>query len=410
MITHTLGDMIMTNFAKLERQHIVNKQIHNFVNTPPEARAGLCTFGVELEFQSDERDEDAIEQEIQDYVNNADPLDYVGDQDLNDTWRNCNEYIIILKLWSGFRGDVEEFFDDHDWFNCSYEDVMERIYDSAREYVEENCACNDSHNVTSQYEVIDDQSVTGGEVRTEGGYQYDDFLEAAGEIISDISDGGGYVDSDCSAHIHVKLGDIHHLYGKRLHRFIMEYLVLNRERLPQAVQNRLYRGGNRWIEPHVANGNDKYQWVHFHCQGTIEFRLFGNIDDVRDIKTCTDLALAALAYAYERRINEGEFELTTDYALELARCGTTEDYGLFDAPGQQYAKPAGPPAIVNIDYWTHERTIIYDADFSPQPDYVPTFLDACIKRRNRQLTEGLTAIGLKRDTWVDLNWEGYNVA
>jgi hypothetical protein len=335
----------MKTIAQLNRENIVNKQIHNFLNTSPSARTGLCTFGVEIEFQAENSSNK--EAEIESYCENADPLDYIGEYDLSSEWNKIdNSWRIIAALWAGYdEGDFEDFLDRNNWFTCSYEDVMDRIRESAEEYINENCEC---HDICTEYELVDDQSVSGGEVRTRGGVSFDELIVASDHILDDIESGGGEIDDECSAHIHVKLGDIHHRFGEgNLHRHIMEYLVLHREELPERVLSRLAGGGNRWIVPSVTH-NDKYQWVHFHRQGTIEFRLFGNIDDSDDIETCARLAVAALAYAYEQLIERGEFQLTKEYITEFSKREFTEDWGLFD-PAHQYTAPIGPHPVRDIN-------------------------------------------------------------
>jgi len=166
-------------------------------------------------------------------------------------------------------------------------------------------------------EIVGDQSVSGKELRTIGGLDRHEFANATKAIFDGIEDSDHYVDRDCSAHIHIKLGDIRHYYGDgKLHNAIMEYLIFNLDRLPKSVQQRLKSGGNRWIKPYMDN--NKYRWVNFHDQGTIEFRLFGNIDNADDLFQCQQIALESLAYGYQVRFGDYERALSNNDLVILA--------------------------------------------------------------------------------------------
>lgn len=152
-------------------------------------------------------------------------------------------------------------------------------------------------------EIVEDQSISGQEIRTIGGKTYEDTIEIAKYVFDEIKASDHYIDKDCSCHVHVKLGDIKHYFGDgNLHAAIMEYFALNMHRLPESVQERLNQGGNRWIEPKCSSG--KYRWVNFHGQGTIEFRLFGNVDNIDDFVKCIDLAIESLSYGYQIRFGD----------------------------------------------------------------------------------------------------------
>lgn len=187
-------------------------------------------------------------------------------------------------------GDIE------DWSDYEY-DVDDLKNDYAELWAKYD-PCIADEEVTTEYEHVGDCSVSGGEVRTRGGLDYIEFRHASRTILNDINRAStAYVDENCSAHLHLKLGDIRHYYGKGiLHGLILEYFYFNFHRLPESVKTRLKDGGNRHIRPNLESG--KYNWVRFHPQGTIEFRLFGNIDDHTDFEICIDMAIEALAYAY----------------------------------------------------------------------------------------------------------------
>lgn len=155
----------------------------------------------------------------------------------------------------------------------------------------------------SDVEIVSDQSVSGQECRTIGGLNYNSLVSSANSIFDAINSSEHYIDTDCSAHLHIKLGDIEHYFGNgNVHNAMMEYIAFNFDRLPKSVQKRLHQGGNRWIS---LNFHDtKYSWIHFHGQGTIEFRLFGNIDNTDDLLQCVKVATEALAYGYQVRFKD----------------------------------------------------------------------------------------------------------
>lgn len=165
------------------------------------------------------------------------------------------------------------------------------------------CECDGGNrcNEPEGTEYDTDQSVSGGELRTVGAFSYSDLLRTGKQMLDSIADVNGvYTDKSCSAHLHVQLGSIKHYFGEgNLHRCIMEYLALNMHLMPECVLQRLEGGGNRHIKPQFVH--DKFSWVHFHGQGTIEFRLFGNITDIDDLERCMQIACDALAYAYRMR-------------------------------------------------------------------------------------------------------------
>lgn len=194
---------------------------------------------------------------------------------------------------------VRDSIDDSDY----YYPISEIVRDNPRLFRAE------IDNEHDDVEVVSDQSVSGVELRTMGGLGQDAFKGSIESILESIEDSEHYIDKDCSAHMHIKLGDIKHYYGNgKLHGAIMEYLAFSFDRLPVPVQDRLKCGGNRWIKPNCHDS--KYTWVRFHPQGTIEFRLFGNLSELEDILTCQKIALEALAYGYQVRFGDYERALS----------------------------------------------------------------------------------------------------
>lgn len=208
----------------------------------------------------------------------------------------------LLERWGVLENFIEHIIDrilcddcDTDYVDLDYD------YEYDRDTLEEeHCDCRiDEPN--GDWESDTDQSVSGGEIRTVGGQSAEYMLSGAADVFGDIENSVRYyTDKNCSAHIHVKLGDISHFYGKGvLHRALMEYILFNLHLLPNEVQARLHEGGNRHIRPQLRD--KKFSWVRFHPQGTIEFRLFGNVSCEESLTRCVEFAVDALAYAYRIR-------------------------------------------------------------------------------------------------------------
>jgi hypothetical protein len=91
--------------------------------------------------------------------------------------------------------------------------------------------------------------------------------------------------------------DVEHKYGSRLQHAMMTYIARNMHRVPASVRE-------RWADPQALTfcavhlANPKYSFIHWHHQGTIEFRCFGNVQNATDAETCLTLAIEALRYGY----------------------------------------------------------------------------------------------------------------
>lgn len=156
-------------------------------------------------------------------------------------------------------------------------------------------------NLPDTMEVVDDGSVRGFEFRTKGGLKLDEFNEAAEHIFG--SEYNHTIDSRCSFHIHLRLGDIKHTFSRAKQQQMIKYLVSNMDRLPESVQKRWNdRDAIGFFDP--AKQHQKYSFINFHEQGTMEFRCFGNIDNVEDAKICLRMSVEALRYAYTNKQKE----------------------------------------------------------------------------------------------------------
>lgn len=112
------------------------------------------------------------------------------------------------------------------------------------------------------------------------------------------------IDEGCSFHIHLSVPGINHAYGPMLQCHMMEYLLLNVDRVPEDVQNR-WGSETDYFKPLIQA--DKYSFVHFHenCR-TWEFRCFGNVQNAKDGRRCLKLAVEALQYAYKVSLGMAE--------------------------------------------------------------------------------------------------------
>lgn len=150
-----------------------------------------------------------------------------------------------------------------------------------------------------------DQSVNGPEIRTRGGLSVQSFMKALKSVVSEELD----VDEGCSFHIHLSIPGVRHSYGRNLQAAIMDYFLSNISRLPECVRTRLESEAVRFFEFHLSQ--EKFRFVHWHPQGTIEFRLFGNVDNYKDGMKCLLEAVRALQHAYKVvHLKQGKLNLS----------------------------------------------------------------------------------------------------
>lgn len=213
------------------------------------------------------------------------------------------------------------------WYDGSQEESYEYCQDGDYQLPLETVLANhpemrpvgsEIHIDTEKLETVEDQSVSGVEIRTIGGLRFDDTVKQAEIVFKAIDDTEHYIDKGCSCHIHVQLNDdlaVNHYFGDgKLHAAIMEYYLWSIDRMPVSVQERIIEG-HRHIEPGI-DGNGKFQWVHFHPQGTIEHRLFGNVSNAEDLKQCLILTSEAMAYGYQVRFSDYDRSLTDSVLTE----------------------------------------------------------------------------------------------
>jgi hypothetical protein len=144
----------------------------------------------------------------------------------------------------------------------------------------------------------EDQSVSGGEIRTVGGLTPSNFVKTA-RVLLDKNE--FTIDTGCSFHIHLSVPGVKHRYGSELQGEITAYLLENAHRMTEELVDRLHSDPRRKFAC-IQISEDKFTAVHYHSQGTWEFRLFGNVSTKESANRALVLAVEALQHAYRVRL------------------------------------------------------------------------------------------------------------
>lgn len=158
------------------------------------------------------------------------------------------------------------------------------------------------------FEIVEDCTVTGGEIRTIGPRtmkQFSDSVKAAYKNQIEVDD-------RCSFHIHMsiaEMGEMQSMFttkGKAssinearelflLH--LREGLLSQINRVPATVLKRWSNAG--WRESYFPLGisSTGRSFVSFSRHGTIEFRCFGNVENEKDAMSCLLIAARAMRFA-----------------------------------------------------------------------------------------------------------------
>lgn len=158
-------------------------------------------------------------------------------------------------------------------------------------------------------DIGNDTSVGGFEFRTVGGLEINAFLKAAEEVFK-LSHS---IDEKCSFHIHLQAKGIEHEYGQVMQRLLMSYILENQHLVPSSVKDRWnFHDQEQLLEyfrPMIST--DKYTFVNFNSSySTWEFRSFGNIKTMAEVRACVHLVAKAMRYAY--RVKTGLEPAITD--------------------------------------------------------------------------------------------------
>ena len=239
------------------------------------------------------------------------------------TWKNFLD-VNNIKKWEdlveqGFmeRGAltlISDLFYDHFDLNDSSEYEDEDPDDVCDEFLTKYFNINN-------VEVVTDESVDGFEFRTIGGLKPSEFQTALKDVFTLRHE----IDTRCSFHIHLKVGDIKHTFDRGLRQSMIQFLFMNSDRLPESVRDRWSNSNaNYFFEP--DQGSDKFNFINFHKRNsTIEFRCFGNLNHFEDAMICLNLAIDALRYGYSQNdlsyISDSKWN---DKAKEAMEEGDTE--------------------------------------------------------------------------------------
>lgn len=152
-------------------------------------------------------------------------------------------------------------------------------------------------------EYHNDSSVRGGELVTVGGHSMEVALAKFEAILAAGKFG---VDAGCSFHIHVKSPEITRLRNEGdQHIYQAEaslFLLLHFDKWPKRVQKRFFLKRNFF---HYSFDRDKFRSIRVHPQGTMEYRLWGNVASLEDARRCMELTEAAHVHALQAISGDG---------------------------------------------------------------------------------------------------------
>jgi hypothetical protein len=283
----------------------------------------LLTTGFELEFQDDddsgEIDWDAYHEAECDAWCNEDPEDYIDDC--------CDkaQYRILSDLIHGHGLP----YDQYKSFHRRLEEIEESARESFEESYRDNCDMDEfrvsdkdtGHRKLSN--VKPDQSVSGGEITTNGACTIQEFNSALKYLFDNNS---FEIDERCSFHTHLAIKGVNHYYGKRMQSEMMAYILQHMDLLPEAIQERI-KGNHRHHKLEVVSG-EKFCAIRFHPSfGTWEFRLFGAAESYADGIKCLLLAYKAMRHAYRVKLKMDKPLVEDIEAFNGALCSINMDLG-----------------------------------------------------------------------------------
>lgn len=153
----------------------------------------------------------------------------------------------------------------------------------------------------------EDGSVSGGEITTRGGQSIPECLSLFGRV---LGMGIWEVDEGCSFHVHVgdtSFGQRFSAYsskGKHIYQAeALTFLLYHWDQWPAGVKRRFLRDLRDDYFAFTFSGG-KMQGIRVHPQGTMEYRLWGNISSVADAETV--LRLTERAHRFALAVIHGE--------------------------------------------------------------------------------------------------------
>jgi hypothetical protein len=282
----------------------MNPAIKKFLDSTPFARRAMIRCGFELETQATESTCD--DQEI-DHESADEAIREESDREFNEIPRHIRNALCDSTV-----DDVMNDLQDRIRENFDYSDYMQSNDDALQDEIDNaiGIAMRDDNSFSKvnkpKIQCGKDGSVEGYEFRTIGALTYAQFVIASRAAFSlDHT-----IDEACSFHVHLSIPGVKHSYGDRFQLALVEYLIENIGRIPQSVRSRWkYAPSNQYIKGLLSSKN-KYSFVYAHEQGTWEFRCFGNVHNTKDGLTCLNIAIEAMAHAYQ--VTQQSKSLLTD--------------------------------------------------------------------------------------------------
>jgi hypothetical protein len=287
----------------------MNPAIKKFLEANAIARRAIIRCGFELETQATGCDAIECGEDIDhDAANDA-----IGDQVDEIIGRSLENHVsdrIMNQVREAVWDSVSSDFDYSD-YKTDINELLQNEIDSAvrnelRKY-------STSSNIDKpKIECGKDGSVDGYEFRTIGALTYAQFVIASRAAFSLDH----RIDENCSYHIHLSIPGVKHSYGDRFQLALVEYLIENIHRIPKTVRKRWKNAPQNQYIKGLLSSKNKYSFVYAHEQGTWEFRCFGNVHNTKDGLTCLNIAIEAMAHAYQVT-QQGKSLLTDSYGGDL---------------------------------------------------------------------------------------------
>lgn len=145
-----------------------------------------------------------------------------------------------------------------------------------------------------------------------------------------------------SCHVHVSIPGMSHRLSpnSRLGQCILAELFSTDlvAMFPRSLYDR-WENGMRYFYP-TQYHNHKFTALHSHCQGSLEFRLFGHCQSIAQVKRCIELAGIAFVRGYRRFLSGNYVEESIErFRQKIQDCMITE--------GSTYSEPS-PYAVLEL--------------------------------------------------------------
>jgi hypothetical protein len=288
----------------------MNPAIKKFLDSTPFARRAMIRCGFELETQATESNCD--DQEI-DHESADEAIREEAEREFNEIPRNIRNALCdstVDDVINDLQDRIRDSFDYSDYMQSNDDALQDQIDNAIGHAMAIGIAMRDDNSSSKvnkpKIQCGKDGSVDGYEFRTIGALTYAQFVIASRAAFSlDHT-----IDEACSFHVHLSIPGVKHSYGDRFQLALVEYLIENIGRIPQSVRSR-WKGApsNQYIKGLLSSKN-KYSFVYAHEQGTWEFRCFGNVLNTKDGLTCLNIAIEAMAHAYQ--VTQQSKSLLTD--------------------------------------------------------------------------------------------------